>query len=159
MSSLHQIGLFLRMNVQLSLHHLLKTYPFSLVAQMVKNLPAVQENQVWSLGQEGSLEKGMATHSSILAWELPWIEEPGGLQSKGLPRVRHDWATNTSTILSPLTCLCSFVKDQLTLFVWVFFWALCSVALIYFLSFFLFFFLPIPHCLDYYNFIVSLKVE
>ena len=55
----------------------------SLVAQMVKNLPAMQETQVQFLGQEDPLEKGMATHSSILAWEIPWTEEPGGLQSKG----------------------------------------------------------------------------
>ena len=48
-----------------------------LVAQSVKNMPAIQETQVWSLGQEGPLEKGMATHSSILAWRLSWTEEPG----------------------------------------------------------------------------------
>ena len=51
----------------------------SLVAQMVKNLPAMQETQVQSLGQEDLLEKGMATQSSILAWRIPWTEEPGGL--------------------------------------------------------------------------------
>ena len=51
----------------------------SLVAQKVKNLPAVQEILVWSLGWEDSLEKGMGTHSSILAWRTPWTEEPGGL--------------------------------------------------------------------------------
>ena len=50
---------------------------------MVKNLPAMQETQVQSLGQEEPLEKGMATHSSILAWRIPWTEEPGGLQSWG----------------------------------------------------------------------------
>ena len=52
----------------------------SLVAQMVKNLPAMQETQVQFLGQEDPLEKGMATHSSILAWRIPWMEETGGLQ-------------------------------------------------------------------------------
>ena len=60
---------------------------------MVKNLPAIQELQetgVQSLGWEDPLEEGMATHSSILAWEIPWTEEPGGLQSIGLQRVRHD---------------------------------------------------------------------
>ena len=57
------------------------------MAQTVKDLPAVQETLVPSLGQEDPLEKGMATHSSILAWEIPWIEEPGGLQSMGSPRV------------------------------------------------------------------------
>ena len=56
---------------------------FSLVAQVVKNLPAMQETRVRSLGQKDSLEKGMATHSSILAWRIPWTEEPGGLQSMG----------------------------------------------------------------------------
>ena len=53
----------------------------SLVAQMVKNLPAMQETRVWSLGQEETLEKEMATHPSIIAWRIPWTEEPGGLQS------------------------------------------------------------------------------
>ena len=57
---------------------------------MVKNLPAKQETWVRSLGQEDPLKKEMATHSSILAWEIPWIEEPGGLQSMGSQRVRHD---------------------------------------------------------------------
>ena len=59
---------------------------------MVKNLPAMQVTWVWSLGQE-NLEMGMATHSSILAWRIPWTEEPGRLQSMGWQRVRHDWAT------------------------------------------------------------------
>ena len=65
---------------------------------MVKNLPAMQETQetqVWSLGQEDPLEKGMATLSSILAWRIPWTEEPGGLQPMGSQRVRHDWGANT----------------------------------------------------------------
>ena len=62
----------------------------SLVAQVVKNPPAVQEAWVQSLGQGDPLGKKMATHSSILAWRIPWTEEPGGLQSMGLQRVRHD---------------------------------------------------------------------
>ena len=57
---------------------------------MVTNLPAIQETQVQSLGQEDPLEEGMATHSSILAWRIPWTEEPGGLQSIGSQRVGHD---------------------------------------------------------------------
>ena len=57
---------------------------------VVKNLPAVQETWVQSLGWEDPLEKEMATHSSILAWEIPWTEEPGGLQSMGSQKVRHD---------------------------------------------------------------------
>ena len=67
----------------------------SLAAQIVENLPAVQETWVWSPGWEDPLEKGMATHSSILAWRIPWTEKPGGLQSMGSQRIRHDWATNT----------------------------------------------------------------
>ena len=62
----------------------------SLVAQMAKNPPAMQETQVRSLGQEDPLEKEMATHSCILAWRIPWTEEPDGLQSMGLHRVGHD---------------------------------------------------------------------
>ena len=57
---------------------------------VVKNPPAVWETWVRSLGWEDPLEKGMATHCSILAWRIPWIEEPGGLQSMGLQRVGHD---------------------------------------------------------------------
>ena len=60
-----------------------------LVAQMVKNLPEMQETQVQSLDQEDPLKKGMATHCSILAWRIPWAEEPGGLQHIGSQRVRH----------------------------------------------------------------------
>ena len=62
----------------------------SLVAQMVNNLPAMQETQVQSLGLEDSLEEEMDTHSSILAWEITWKEDLGGLQSMGSQRVRHD---------------------------------------------------------------------
>ena len=57
----------------------------------------MQETQVWSLGGEDPLEKEMATHSNILAWEIPWTEEPGGLQSLGSQKVGHDWVTNTHT--------------------------------------------------------------
>ena len=62
----------------------------SIVAQMVKNLPVMQETQVQSLGQEDSLEKEMTTHFSILAWKIAWTEEPGRQQSMGSQRVRHD---------------------------------------------------------------------
>ena len=61
-----------------------------LVAQMVKNPPAIQEIWDQSLGREDPLEREMATHSSILAWELPWTEESGGLQSMGSQRIGHD---------------------------------------------------------------------
>ena len=60
------------------------------MAQIVKKLPAMQETRVQSLGQEDPLEKGMATLSSILAWRIPWTEEPGGLQSMGWQRIGHD---------------------------------------------------------------------
>ena len=62
----------------------------SLVVQMVKNLPAMQEIQIRSLGQEDPLEKGLATHSGILAWTIPWTEEPSRLQSMGSQRVGHN---------------------------------------------------------------------
>ena len=66
------------------------------VVQMVKNLPAMQETRVWSLGREDPLEKGMAIHSSILAWRIPWTEELGRLQFMGSQRVGHNWETNTT---------------------------------------------------------------
>ena len=65
----------------------------SLVAQTVKNLSAMQETQVWSLGWEDPLQTGIATHSSILAWRIPWTEEPGWPQCMGSQRVRHNWVT------------------------------------------------------------------
>ena len=65
------------------------SYGASLVAQMVKNLPAMQETWVQSLSREDPLKKGMATHSSVLAWRILWTEEPGGLQSVGSQRLRH----------------------------------------------------------------------
>ena len=64
---------------------------------MVKNLPAMQETWVWSLGFKDPLEKGMTTHSSILAWSIPWTEGPGGLLSTGSQRVRHNWMIFTFT--------------------------------------------------------------
>ena len=62
----------------------------SLVAQLVKSLPVVRETWVLSLGREDPLEKEMASHSSVLAWRIPWMEEPGGLQSTGSQRVGHN---------------------------------------------------------------------
>ena len=75
--------------------HIAGRFLASLVTQMVKNLPVMQEIRVQSLDQEDPLEKGMATHSSILAWRISWTEKPGGLQSLGSQRVRHNWTTNT----------------------------------------------------------------
>ena len=71
---------------------------------MVKNLPAMQETRVQSMGQEDPLEKGMATHFSILAWRIPWTEEPGRLQSMGSQRVGHDW--------SDLVCACTHTHNM-----------------------------------------------
>ena len=68
------------------------------MTQTVKNLPAVRETQVRSLGWEDPLEKGMATHSSILAWRIPWIEKPGGVQFVGLQTVRHDTQMHTLSL-------------------------------------------------------------
>ena len=70
----------------------------SFVVQLVKNLPAVQETWVWFLGSEDPPEEGMATHSSILAWRIPWTEKPGRLQSMLLQKVVYDWVTFTCTL-------------------------------------------------------------
>ena len=69
----------------------------SLEAQMVENLPVMQETWVQSPSREDPLEKGIATHSSILAWRIPWTEEPSGLQSMESQRVGHDKSANTTT--------------------------------------------------------------
>ena len=71
------------------------------LAQRLKCLPAMRETWIQSLGREDPLEKEMATHSSILAWRIPWMEEPGGLQSMGSQRVGHDWVTSLSLSISP----------------------------------------------------------
>ena len=76
-----------------------------IVAQMVKNPPAMWETWVRSLSWEDPLEKGMATHSSILAWRIPWSEKPGGLQFMESQRRGYDWATFTFTFLSSLSLL------------------------------------------------------
>ena len=73
------------------------------MTQMVKNLPARQETWVGFLGRKDPLEEGMATHSSILAWRIPWTEEPGGLQSMGSQRVRYKCVTSTFTSLLRVT--------------------------------------------------------
>ena len=91
---------FVELSIIFILSHIFKiksqyvSFWASLMAQTIKHLSAMQETQIWSLGWEDSLEKEMATHSSILAWRIPWTEEPGRLQSIGLKRVRHDWVTN-----------------------------------------------------------------
>ena len=81
-------------------------------SSVVKNLPAKQETQVQSLGGEDSLEKEMATHSSVLAWKILWREEVGGLQSLGSPRVGHNWATEHEHSHLPSVVLAN--KNQFT---------------------------------------------
>ena len=97
LSMCHHIGV----RSHFSPHFTAPIFADTLVAQMIKNLPTMWETQVWTLHGEDPLEKGMATHSSILAWRIPRTEEPGGLQSMGLQRVKHDWATNTFFHFSP----------------------------------------------------------
>ena len=87
--------------IKFPLHHKQKAWNYtslyhSLVAQRLKHLPGMWETRVWSLGREDPLEKEMATHSSTLAWRIPWREERGRLQSTGSQRVGHDWATSLS---------------------------------------------------------------
>ena len=109
---------------------------------MIKNMPAMWETWVWSLGWEDPLEKRMITDSSILAWKIPWTEEPGGLESMGSQRVSHDLVTNTETqaffhdyvilllmISHCLNCclfssitLCADTKDTLRVFSWCSLW-------------------------------------
>ena len=89
------------MHVVLNKSHPIKRLPWvSLVAQMVKNLPAMQETWVQSLGWKDPLEKEMAIHSNILAWKIPWKEEPDRLQSMGSQRVRHDLVTKSPPALT-----------------------------------------------------------
>ena len=84
----------------------------SQVAQMVKNLPVMQETWVWFQSQEDLLEKGMATHSSILAWRISWREDSGGFQFMGLQSVGHYWATNTfTTSLTTITLLATHNRE------------------------------------------------
>ena len=83
--------------------------PTSLVAQTLKRLPTMQETWLQSLGQEDLLEKEMATHTSILAWKIPWMVEPGRLQSMGSQRVGQYWATLTHS-------LCRFLGSSLTFY-------------------------------------------
>ena len=104
---LNPLDIFLEVN-------LLDDMVASLMAQLVKNLPAVQETQgtqVRSQGQEDPLEKGMATHSSILAWRIPWTEKSGGLQSVGSQRVRLNWHFHFHGV-----CIFNFLRHLHTIF-------------------------------------------
>ena len=89
----------------------------SLVAQLLKNLPALQETWVPLLSPEDPLEEEMVTHSGILAWKIPWTEEPGGLPSMGLQRVGHDWASFTFRDRNQHTYFLSFYSDEF--FKWI----------------------------------------
>ena len=93
-----------------SQHDMTNPHVISLVAQMVKRLPTMQETWVQSLGQEDLLEKAMTPHSSTLAWRIPWMEEPGGLKSMGSQRVGHDWATFLLLLLAVYLKFC-FMPD------------------------------------------------
>ena len=93
------ISILMDKSEQCILNSTIYSFRASLEAQMIRNLPAMWETQVWSMGWEDPLEEGMATHSRILAWRIPGTEEPAELQSVGLQKVRHDWATNTHTEL------------------------------------------------------------
>ena len=86
----------------------------SLVAQRVKHLPAMRDTWVWSLSREDPLEKEMATHSSILAWRIPWTEEPGGLKSTGSQRVGHDWMTSLIVIWTKSLFLFFLFENRFT---------------------------------------------
>ena len=88
-------------------HTLCSSQEASLIAQWVKNPPPIQETQVQSLGQEDPLEKEIVIPSSIFAWEIPWTEKPGGIQSKELQRVRHNWVTEHTHTGSSQTGWCT----------------------------------------------------
>ena len=108
----------------------------SLVAQMVKNMSAMQETCVWSLSQEDPLKKEMATHSSSLASRFPQTEEPGWLQSMVLKRVRHDWATNTHILISILSVISLIILDCFTISLFIMMTFVISVLLFGLLCFF-----------------------
>ena len=92
-----------------AINTLYTTIKASLVAQRLKHLPAMWETWVRSLGRKDPLEKEKATHSSILAWRIPWTKEPGRLQSVGSQRVRHDWETSLSFLSFSLS-FCTAIK-------------------------------------------------
>ena len=94
--SVHRL---LKPGLETSEHHFASTWA-PLVTQRVKRLSTTQETWVQSLGWEDLLEKEMATHSSTLAWKIPWTEEPGGLQSTGLQSIGHNWTTSLSFFFS-----------------------------------------------------------
>ena len=88
----------------------------SVVVKGIKNTYAMQETGVWSLGWKNLPEKGMATHSTILAWRIPWIVEPGELQSVGMQRIGHSWVTNTTLTGDTETIVPKQVSAQTIIF-------------------------------------------
>ena len=123
-------GGLLPMGLQKVGHDWATSLSLSLVAQLVKNLPAMQETWVQFLGREDPLEKGMATHFSILAWRIPWTEDPSGLQSMRSQRVGHDWVT-------------------FTLFIYLIIRKLSQVLLFFLTSIFYYFHISMKPNLDY----------
>ena len=127
----------------------------SLVAQRLKHLLPMRETRVRSLGREGPLEKEMVTHSSILAWRIPWTEEPGGLQSTGSQRVGHDWATSLHFSLLAILWNSAFKWVYLSFsplpFTSFLFSAICKDSSDNHFAFFSFLFLGdgLDHCLLY----------
>ena len=97
-------------------------YMASQVAPEGKESAPARETRVWFLDQEGPLEKGMATYSSILAWRTSWTEEPGGLQSVGSQRVGHDWMTNTHTCICVCVCVCVCVYIYIYICMYIHVW-------------------------------------
>ena len=93
---------------------------------MVKYLPVLPETWVWSLRQEDPWEEEMATHFSILAWRIPWTEEPGGLQSIGLQRVGHHWVTKYSTCMYVCVCVCVCAVTSI-LYIYIYIYIYTSV--------------------------------
>ena len=127
----------LSLRLDLTFTHYFSETQSSLVAQRLKHLPAMQETWVRSMSREDPLEKETATHSSILAWRIPGTEEPGGLQSMGSQRVRHDWATSlhiTSLKLRTGFASCQTMHYKLTYQEWInkrnpCWWCLISIPL------------------------------
>ena len=114
------------------------------MAQMLKNLPAMQKTRVLFLGQKDTLEEGMATHSSILAWRIPWTEEPGGVQFMESQRAGHGWVTNTFIFITDLqycvnfcstaklvihmcVCIHTHTHTYIYIYIYIFFFTLFSI--------------------------------
>ena len=131
---------------------------------MVENLPAMWETWVQSVGSwEDPLEEGMATHSSISAWKIPWTEKPGGLQSMGLQRVRHDWSTKHRTSSFPSTISqkklsflhCLFLAPLLAINCMYLFLVFLFCSMIFVSGFFM---AKLPY-FGYFNFVIHFHIR